>query len=134
MENVPLPFTFTLNWNPSYSYATIPKEERNPPPHWIILSTPVIPPERGLCQFRNITIEDVEITNARRIFSASGLPEKPIVEVNFANVTAQGLDAGSIEYARNWRMTNVKLTTKDGAPVKISNSENVEAVTVAKHK
>mgnify|MGYP003296456364 CR=1 FL=1 len=24
MENVPLPFTFTLNWNPSYSYATIP--------------------------------------------------------------------------------------------------------------
>ena len=30
MENVPLPFTFTLNWNPSYSYATIPKDEKKP--------------------------------------------------------------------------------------------------------
>src|SRR5205085_5763996 len=33
MENVPLPFTFTLNWNPSYSYATIPKDVKNVPPH-----------------------------------------------------------------------------------------------------
>src|SRR5712691_3331001 len=31
MENVPLPFTFTLNWNPSYSYATIPKDEKTIP-------------------------------------------------------------------------------------------------------
>ena len=133
MEDVPVPFSFTLNWNPSYSYATIPKEETNAPPHWIALSTPVTPPERGLCEFRNITISDVEITNARRIFSAAGLPDKPIVNVSFANVTAQGLDAGSIEYARNWRMKNVHLATKDGAPVKIANSENVEAVEVAKH-
>jgi polygalacturonase len=133
MENVPVPFSFTLNWNPSYSYATIPKEVTNAPPHWIALSTPVTPPERGLCEFRNITIADVEITNARRIFSASGLPDKPIVNVSFANVTAQGLDAGSIEYARNWRMENVRLATKDGAPVKISNSENVGAAQVAKH-
>jgi hypothetical protein len=130
MENVPVPFSFTLNWNPSYSYATIPKEVTNPPPYWIALATPVTPPERGFCEFRNITIEDVEITNARRIFSASGLPEKPIVNVSFANVTAQGLDAGSIEYARNWRMKKVRLATKDGAPLKISNSENVEAAEV----
>ncbi len=132
MENVPVPFSFTLNWNPSYSYATIPKDVTNAPPHWIALSTPVTPPERGFCEFRNITIEDIEITNARRIFSASGLPEKPIVNVSFANVRAEGLDAGSIEYARNWRMRNVRLATKDGTPVKISNSENVEGAQVEK--
>src|SRR5436190_2121685 len=49
MENVPAPFTFTLNWNPSYSYATIPKDTTNVPAHWIALSTPVTPPARGLC-------------------------------------------------------------------------------------
>jgi Glycosyl hydrolases family 28 len=124
MENVPLPFTFTLNWNPSYSYATIPKDVTNVPPHWIALSTPVIPPERGLCEFRNITIENVQIVNARRVFSASGLPEKPIVNVKFANITAQGSEAGFIEYARTWTMRNVKLQTKD--VLKVSNSENVE--------
>jgi hypothetical protein len=126
MENVPAPFTFTLNWNPSYSYAAIPKSETNIPAHWIALSTPVMPPERGLCAFRNITIENAQILNARRIFAASGLPEKPITNVKFANVNAQGLDAGSIEYARDWTMRNVTLRTEDGAPVKVSESKNVE--------
>src|SRR2546421_6843706 len=132
MENVPLPFTFTLNWNPSYSYATIPKDATNIPAHWIALSTPVMPPERGFCEFRNITIENVQIVNARRVFTASGLPEKPIANVKFADVTAQGLEAGTIEYARDWIMRNVKLRTKDGVPVKLSNSERVEAPEVLK--
>src|ERR1041385_3153934 len=97
MENVPAPFTFTLNWNPSYSYATIPPGTTNIPAHWVVLSTPVTPPERGFCDFRNITIEDVEIVNARRIFWATGLPDKPIVNVKFRNITAQGNEAGSID-------------------------------------
>jgi len=132
MENVPLPFTFTLNWNPSYSYAVIPKDVRDVPPHWIALSTPVTPPERGFCEFRNITIENVEIVNARRIFSAGGLPEKPIINVNFANITAQGLDAGVIQYARNWTMRNVKLQTESA--LKISNAENVEEPQITRIK
>jgi len=132
MENVRLPFTFTLNWNPSYSYATIPKDEKNIPAHWIALSTPVTPPERGFCEFRNITIENVQIVNARRVFTASGLPDKPIVNVTFANITAQGNESGSIEYARNWTMRNVKLVTTDGTTVKVSNSENVETPEILK--
>ena len=131
MVNVPAPFTFTLNWNPSYSYATIPKDATNIPAHWVALSTPVTPPERGFCEFRNITIEDVEIVNARRIFLASGLPNKPIVNIKFSNVTAEGNEAGSIEYARNWTMRNVKLKTRDGAPVKIFNSQKVDSPPVA---
>ena len=124
MENVALPFTFTLNWNPSYSYAKIPPGTTNIPGHWITLSTPVEPPERGYCEFRNIRIENVEIVNARRIFSASGLAEKPIVNVSFTNVTAEGIEAGSIDYARNWTMRNVRL--KAQGPLKISNAQNVE--------
>src|SRR2546421_1761851 len=132
MEDVPLPFTFTLDWNPSYSYATIPKDEKKVPAHWIVMNKPVRPPEKGFCEFRDITIENVEIVNAKRIFSASGLPEKPIANVKFADVTAQGLEAGTIEYARDWIMRNVKLRTKDGVPVKLSNSERVEAPEVLK--
>src|SRR5205807_85127 len=79
MENVSLPFTFNLNWNPTYSYASIPKDTKNFPASWTVLTTPVIPAERGLCEFRNITIENVKITGARKIFSAAGLPEKPII-------------------------------------------------------
>ena len=132
MDTVPLPFTFTLNWNPSYSYASIPKDITNVPAYWIALSTPVMPKERGFCEFRNITIENVEIVNAARVFSALGLAEKPIINVKFLNVTAQAVDAGQIEYAHNWTMRNVKLRTKNGAPLKISNSVDVAAPEVVK--
>lgn len=130
LENVPLPFTFTLNWNPSYSYATIPAGMKDVPAYWTVLSTPVVPAERGFCDFRDIRIEDATVTGANKIFTASGLPEKPIVNVTFANVTAQGDSAGSIEYASDWKMENVRLRTYDGDPVKITNSQNVESPVV----
>jgi polygalacturonase len=133
MENVPLPFTFTLNWNPSYSYAAIPKDVKDVPPHWVVMNTPVTPAERGLCEFRNITIENVESTGARRIFSAAGLAEKPINNVKFINVRAEGKEAGSIQFARDWQMKNVKVVTPGGEAVKITESQNVEAPAVAKN-
>jgi polygalacturonase len=132
MENVPLPFTFTLNWNPSYSYATIPKEITNPPPHWVVMNTPVLPVERGYCEFRNIRVENVEVVGAKRVFTASGLPEKPIVGVTFVNVTAEGEEAGFVEHARDWRMTNVRVRTAKGEPLKLTNTVNVESPEVVK--
>jgi polygalacturonase len=126
MENVPLPFTFTLNWNPTYSYAKIPEGMKDVPPHWIVMNTPVVPPERGLAEFRNITIENVEVVGAKRIFSASGLPEKPLVNVKLVNVTAQGLEAGVIEHARNWTMEKVRIKTPAGEQVKLLDVKNVD--------
>ena len=126
MENVSQPFTFNPNWNPDYSYALIPKDTKNIPASWIVLTTPVTPVERGLCEFRNITIENVEVTGARRIFSAEGLREKPIINIKWLNISAQGGLAGTIKYARNWTMRNVKLKTFEGDDIKLSNSENVE--------
>jgi polygalacturonase len=127
MENVFLPFTFNLNWNPSYSYASLPKDMKNIPASWIALTTPVIPAERGLCEFRNITIENVNITGARRIFSAEGLREKPILNVKWVNISAQGRMAGTIKYARDWTMKNVRLKIAEGDDLMISKSENIGA-------
>jgi polygalacturonase len=125
MENVWLPFTFNLNWKPDYSYTSLPKDTKNIPASWIALTTPVMPPERGLCEFRNITIEDVNITGARKIFSAEGLREKPIIDVKWLNISAQGRMAGSIRYARDWTMNNVRLKTFEGDDLKVSVSDNV---------
>lgn len=132
LENVPLPFTFTLNWNPSYSYAAIPAGMKDVPAHWTVMNTPVTPIERGYCQFRNIKIENVEVTGANRIFTASGLPEKFIENVVFSNITAEGKEAGAIEYAKDWTMRNVMLKTDAGEAVKISGSQNVDAPKVLK--
>ena len=39
MENVPLPFTFNLNWNSAFSYVTLPPDLKDPPAHWVVLGT-----------------------------------------------------------------------------------------------
>jgi len=127
MENVWLPFTFNLNWNPDYSYTSIPKDMKNIPASWTVLTTPVMPPERGLCEFRNIRIENVKIIGARKIFSAEGLREKPITDVRWLNISAQGRMAGTIKYARDWTMKNVRLKISEGDDLMISKSDNVEA-------
>ena len=132
MENVPLPFTFTLNWNPSYSYATIPPDVKDIPAHWRVLNTPVTPVEKGYCEFRNITIENVTIIGAQRVFTASGLRDKLLRDVRFVNINARGLEAGAIEYARDWQMQNVTVATPTGEPVKITESANVTPPTVLK--
>ncbi len=134
LESVPLPFTFTLNWNPSYSYATIPPGMKKVPSYWTVLSTPVSPPERGLCEFRNITIENVSAVNARRIFTAVGLPAKPITNVKWTNVTADGYEAGVIESARNWTMKDVTLRTLDGRPVTLTDCVSVETPKVTEKR
>ena len=82
----------------------------------------------------NITIEDVEIVGAKQIFSASGMPEKPITNVRWVNVTAQGEAAGLIEHARDWTMKNVKLQTPAGEAVRLSDCKNVEPPEVVKLK
>lgn len=126
MDNVSLAFTFNLNWNPNYSYASIPKEMKNVPASWAVITTPVMPVERGFCEVRNITFEDVNITGARKIFSAEGLREKPITGVTWLNISAQGRLAGTIRYARDWKMRNVKVAVSEGDDIRVSNSDNVE--------
>jgi hypothetical protein len=132
MVGVPSPFTFTLDWNPSFSYAIIPKGISQVPDYWRVMATPVEPPERGLTEMRGITIADVQATGARTIFTAAGLPARPIEDVRWVDIAAQGRRAGSIQWARDWTMSNVVLTTSDGSPVQLSHCENVAAPAVSK--
>ena len=125
MENVSMPFTFTLNWQPSYSYPELPSGTQEIPSYWRVLATPVLPPERGLCEFRNITIEDVRVVGAARVFSAAGLREKPIINLKWINVTASAYEAGFIDNARNWTMKNVTLHTADDKPLTMTDCKNV---------
>lgn len=132
LENVANPFSFTLNWNPSYSYASIPKEITSYPDFWKVMTTPVLPIEKGYCDISNIRIENVEARGANRIFTADGLPDKFIRNVEFSNITAEGKEAGIIQFAENWKMQNVKIRTDSGANVKISDSKNVDAPQASK--
>lgn len=141
MENVPRPITFTLDWNPAYSYVTLPKDLGKLPPYmngrmpdyWKVMAT-AVPGERGISDFGNITIANVEIVGARQVISARGMSEKPLHDVHIENLTARGDSAGSVSFARGWTFKNVKLVTHDGEPLRVVSSENVALPNVEKSK
>lgn len=74
--------------------------------------------------------EDVRAEKVKRIFAASGLPPRPIHDVRWRKVDAQGDDAGAIAFARDWRMDDVRLHVPTGASVRIPDSRDVEAPVV----
>ncbi|MEK7724927.1 MAG: glycosyl hydrolase family 28 protein [Acidobacteriota bacterium] len=132
LENVTNTFAFTLNWNPSYSYASIPKEITTYPDFWKVMTTQVLPVERGYCDISNIKIQNVEAIGSKKIFTAEGLPDKFIQNVEFTNIKVSGNDAGTIDFAKNWTMNNVNIQTDSGENIKLTKTENVQLPKVRK--
>jgi hypothetical protein len=130
LTGVRSPFTFTLDWNPSYSYAKIPPGSTNVPAYWTVLATPVEPPERGYVDVRDITIMNVKVVGGRRILSASGMKERSLGSVRWENIDAQGAQAGAVENARDWTMKNVRFATDDGKPVSVAHCDRVDSPVV----
>ena len=126
LDHVPTAFSFTLDWNPSYSYARLPADTTGVPSYWRVLATPVLPPERGFADFHDITIEDVNVAGARRIFAVSGLAQKPIRALRWRHVTARGELPGTIAHVRDWQMSEAHIYTTTGAPPEMTDTANVQ--------
>lgn len=45
----------------------MPDDMPDVPNYWHVMAQPVTPPERGHCELRNITIENVTVRGAQRI-------------------------------------------------------------------
>lgn len=111
MEGVTYPFHFELNWYPEYSYATIPERipEDSVPERWKALTAPVIPAERGIPEFRDISFSDITVTKAEQGFYVNAYPEKPMRNICWKNVHVEANEPGEIRHARDWNMDNVTL-------------------------
>jgi polygalacturonase len=133
LSNVPKAFTFTLDWDPSYSYAKIPPAFDVIPTHWKVLATPVIPIERGYVTIKDITFFNIKVTNSKRIISASGMKQKKIGPIHWQKIDAQGIEAGSITDAENWSMNEVHFRTNDAKPLIVENSKNIDLPQINKN-
>jgi hypothetical protein len=61
LVGVAIPIHITMNWNPNFSYATLPEGVKDIPSYWVTLTTKV--PERRVC-----------LTSATSISGTSKLP------------------------------------------------------------
>jgi hypothetical protein len=127
MEGVRTVFAVQFNWNPSFSYATIPASEKNPPDYWRILAEPV-PPERGLPHLRDIEVWGIQATGAQQAFGVSSYENSPLENVELKDWRIAAARAGSIQNARDWTLTNIHIKTADGSKVAVKDSQNVKGL------
>jgi polygalacturonase len=122
LEGVAIPIHITMNWNPSYSYATLPPDVKNPPPYYITLTTPVTPAEKGLAHFHDVHIWNIKATGAKEAFNVSAYPAAPLVNFRLDHLDIQAATAGTIANAKDWTLTDNNIRTADGSKVTFTQS------------
>ncbi len=127
LDSVKRAFHFLMNWYPAYSYSKLPEgyDEKTVPSHWLTLLRKPDPIEKGTPTFRNIYVNNVDISYAQTAMIAEGMEKSPVQEVHFNKVRLKAGTAGTIENARNWYFKDFSLTAEDGKPISIKNAEGV---------
>jgi polygalacturonase len=127
MDSVGNAFMYTMNWNPSYSYSTLPAgyTYETLPAHWKTLLMKVEPPEKGIPHFRDIHISNVTVKYAKKAISATGLDQSLLENFNFQDVDINATNAGEISFAKDWTMKNVNIKTADKSTVLVKSSSGV---------
>ena len=127
MDSVGNAILFTMNWNPAYSYSTLPPGY-NPdrvPAHWKTMLHKVEPPEKGIPHFKDIYISSIKVASAKKAIAAAGLDQSRISDVHIDNTAINAATAGDIDYADHWKLNNFSVTTKDGSKLKIEHSTDI---------
>ncbi|MBS1605943.1 MAG: right-handed parallel beta-helix repeat-containing protein [Bacteroidetes bacterium] len=127
MDSVGNAILFTMNWNPAYSYSTLPAGYNidSVPEHWKTMLHKVEPAEKGIPHFRDIYISGMKVRSARRAIEATGLDQSMISGVHIDNMTINAATAGEISYARDWEVSGAAVTSKDGSKVLVQHSTGV---------
>jgi hypothetical protein len=111
----------TMNWNPSYSYATLPPDVKNPPHSWVVLTTHV-PKDKGLPHFSDVHIWNIKAVGAKEAFNVSAYPDAPLMNFRLDHLDIEAKTAGTIANAKNWTMTDNDIMTADGSKVQFTDT------------
>ncbi len=128
MDSVKFIFNYTLNWNPSYSYSELPKgiQFDSIPAHWKSMLQKVTPVERGIPHAKDIYIDNVNVSNAQNIFTATGLEQSYLTNFVYSNSNLQGDLLGVIEFTKGWKFYNVVMDVNKSKPITKPQSKEVE--------
>jgi polygalacturonase len=88
-------FSFNMN---ALAKTWLPEEFQTP-----------VPPEIGTPVFRNITVRNIKVTNAKSAGKLTGLPQSPIIGLRLENVTLEAEQGFTVENVKQLQFVNVKL-------------------------
>ena len=128
LDSVGNAFMFTMNWNPAYSYSTLPAGYvyDSLPAHWKVMLHKIEPPEKGIPQFKNIFVSGITAKGVKKVINAAGLKESSLLDFHFNNVEIEGKLAGDISFAAGWIFNKVTITGADGKKLHVANSTEMK--------
>jgi polygalacturonase len=121
LEGVAIPIHITMNWNPSYSYATVPVGIKDIPSYWVTLTTKV-PEQQGLPHFRDVHIWNIKATGAKSAFNVAAYPDATLDDFRFDHLQIEAATAGTISNAKNWTIADTSIKTEDGSKLVFTDS------------
>lgn len=128
MDGVGTVIEVSMNWNPSYSYSSLPEgyDPEKIPQHWKTMLMQVEPPEKGIPEFKDVHISGIKATGASRAISASGTKESIVKDFQLSDIDIEAKSAGRISYAQGWKFANVTIKTTDNSELNVGNSSDME--------
>jgi polygalacturonase len=127
LTGVPVVLRITMNWNPSYSYATIPAQMTSYPDYWKVLATPV-PQAQGEADFRNVRIWNLEAKGATTAFEVNAFPDKRLENFSFSHLQIDAATAGHLSDVANWKFSRTIIKTADGSAVALTDDVHVQGI------
>ena len=114
LVGVAIPIHITMNWNPNFSYATLPEGVKDIPSYWVTLTTKV-PEQEGLPHFSDVHIWNVKATGAKSAFNVAAYPNATLNNFRFDHLEIEAATAGTIANTKNWIIAECNIKTTDGS-------------------
>lgn len=123
MNGVGTVLEISMNWYPTYSFATLPEghDRENIPQHWKTMLQKVEPPELGIPQLRNVHLSRIKVVDAGKAMAVSGTEESVVKDFYLNDVEIEANTAGKISYSKGWKFENVSIKAKDNSKVDLKN-------------
>jgi len=127
MNNVGTMLRATMDWNPAYSYSTLPKgySYDSIPNHWKVFLEKV-GPERGTPHFKNVHLTGMKGTVRGAAVSIAGMKESPVENYFLKDIEVVARSQGDISFAKGWKFKNVSIKTENNNILKVQNSTDMD--------
>jgi polygalacturonase len=127
MNNVGTMLRATMDWNPAYSYSTLPKgySYDSIPNYWKVFLEKV-GPERGTPHFKNVYLTAMKGSVRGAAISISGMKESPVENYFLTDIEVEARSQGEISFAKGWKFKNVSIKTENNNILNVQNSSEMD--------
>jgi polygalacturonase len=127
LNGVKIPIQVNLNWNPSYSYAEMPKDAKDAPSYWKVL-TERVPEEKGIPRFKDVHIWNIEATGAHTGIAMAAYPTAKLKDFRIDHVKIAAESAGSISDTDGLSLSDITLTVPKGDRLKTDDNVGLKGL------